>query len=180
MTETLKPIITAAELNGIVCALARRITLDYASKTPVMIGLLKGSFIFMADLVRAITIPVEVDFIRTSRYGMSDTPSNEAAVTMDTELDIMDIKGRDVLLVDEIIDRGRTVEGVLARLRTMRPASVKLMALLMRRNAGVEPPKPDYLGTTIGEGFVVGYGLDSKERYRNLPDICVIEEGKGG
>ncbi len=177
MTETLKTIITAAELNEIVRGLGSRITLDYASKTPVMIGLLKGSFIFMADLVRSITIPVEVDFIRTSRYGMSDTPSNEAAVTIDTDLDI---RGRDVILVDDIIDTGRTVEGVLARLRTMRPASIKLMALLMRRNAGVECPKPDYLGTTIGEGFVVGYGLDYKERYRHLPDVCVIEEGRGG
>jgi hypoxanthine phosphoribosyltransferase len=176
MTERLKLIIPKEDIHAIVERLAKELRDDYASKNPVFVCVLKGSFVFMADLVRAVNIPLEVAFIRSIRYGKSDSPSPEATITKDIEADI---EGRDVILVEDIIDRGLTINALVAHLKAKRPASIKKCALLSRRTKGMARVKVDYSGTTVGKGFVVGYGLDYKERYRHLPALYIIED-KGG
>jgi hypoxanthine phosphoribosyltransferase len=173
----LKPIIPPEEVHLIVERLARDIQRDYSSKNPVLVGVLKGSFVFMADLIRALDIPVEVDFIHAVRYGTRDRPSTEAKIIKDIETDI---KGREVIVVEDIIDGGVTMKALLKHLEAKQPASIKLCALLLRDTERSAEVKVDYLGTTVGKGFVVGYGLDCKEHFRHLPGLYVIEDKKGG
>jgi hypoxanthine phosphoribosyltransferase len=172
----LKLIIPPEEIRKIVERLAGEIRHDCSKKNPVLVGVLKGSFVFMADLVRALEMPVEVDFIRAIRYGIRDRPSKEARIIKDIETNI---EGRDVIVVEDIIDGGVTMKALVEHLKAKRPASIKLCALLLRSTIRAEV-KIDYLGTTVSEGFVVGYGLDLKEQYRHLPALYVIEDKKGG
>ena len=171
MARTLKPFITERRLQARVRALGRTIRADYAGRDLVLDGILKGSFIFMADLARAIRLPLTCDFMRVSSYG-SGTSSN-GTVKMDFDLS-HPIRGRHVLLVEDIVDTGWTLDHVLKELRRKKPASLRLAALLQKpARTRVEVPI-DYLGFTIPDRFVVGYGLDFDGRYRNLPHLAVL------
>lgn len=171
MARSLKPFISERRLASRVRALGRAIRADYRDRDLVLVGILKGSFIFMADLARAIDLPLTCDFMRVSSYG-SGTSSN-GTVKMDFDLS-HPIRGRHVLLVEDIVDTGWTLAHVLKELRRKKPASLRLAALLQKpARTRVEVPI-DYLGFTIPDRFVVGYGLDFDGRYRNLPHLAVL------
>ena len=156
-------------------ALGAEITRDLAGSTPFVIGILKGSFIFFADLVRAIDLPVACEFIGISSYGNSTESSGVVQITRDLGASI---EGRDVLVVEDIIDTGLTMRYLLENLRTRRPRSLKVCTLLHKpANARVEVPI-DYVGFVIPNEFVVGYGLDYAGRYRNLPFIGIYHGPK--
>ena len=171
MARSLKPFISERRLASRVRALGRAIRTDYRGRDLILVGILKGSFIFMADLARAIDLPLTCDFMRVSSYG-SGTSSN-GTVKMDFDLS-HPIRGRHVLLVEDIVDTGWTLDHVLKELRRKKPASLRLAALLQKpARTRVEVPI-DYLGFTIPDRFVVGYGLDFDGRYRNLPHLAVL------
>ncbi|HHL39815.1 MAG TPA: hypoxanthine phosphoribosyltransferase [Deltaproteobacteria bacterium] len=161
------------EIGEIVGRLASRISADYGATTPVLVGILKGSFVFLADLCRALSIPHEVDFIRTSSYGRDGTPSSEVHILKDTELAV---EGRHVIVVEDIVDRGATLTALLRHMEAKRPASIRVCALLRRAPAGPGPLDAaiHYLGAVVGEGFVVGYGMDYREGLRGLPDLYTV------
>jgi hypoxanthine phosphoribosyltransferase len=157
------PFITETEIQKIVSGLAKEIEKDYDGKELVMICPLKGSVPFFADLVRKIHLPVFVDFVHVS------SPKGESVrILRDIS---MDITGRHVLIVEEIIDAGRTLSFLKTRLFSSNPASVKIVTLLDKPARRELPIKPDYVGRTIDDRFVIGYGLDSEERGRNYKDI---------
>ena len=168
-----KVVITREEIANKVAELATQLRKDYREKNPLLIGILKGSFVFMSDLVRAMDIPVEIDFVRLASYGAGKNSSGKVKLIKDVETPIKD---RHVLVVEDIIDRGLTVQFLLDYLSFRKPASLKLCALFdkpLRRK--VEVPI-DYVGFTVPDAFVVGYGLDLNEKFRHLPDLCVLEE----
>lgn len=172
MTRSLKPFISARRLQARVRALGRAIRADYRGRELVLIGILKGSFIFMADLARAIELPLTCDFMRVSSYGAGAVSSGRIAMHFDLS---HPIRGRHVLLVEDIVDTGWTLDHVLRRLRRKKPSSLRLAALLHKpQRTRVEVPI-DYLGFTIPDRFVVGYGLDFGGRYRNLPHLAVLD-----
>lgn len=171
MARSLKPFISERRLLARVRALGRAIRKDYKGRDLVVVGILKGSFIFMADLARAIDLPITCDFLRVSSYGSGTVSSGR--VRMDFDLS-HPITGKHVLLVEDIVDTGWTLDHVLREIRRRRPASLKLAALLHKPDrTRVEVPI-DYLGFTIPDRFVVGYGLDFDGRYRNLRHIAVL------
>jgi hypoxanthine phosphoribosyltransferase len=162
----------AAEIDSAVHRMAAEISKDYAGSEPLLVGVLLGSFVFVADLVRAMTIPCQVDFIRARSYGKTMTSSGAVEVTKDIETDLA---GRHVIIVEDILDTGLTIDFVTDRIKAGHPASVAICALLVR--TGTEPP--DYHGFITPRGFVVGYGIDYAERYRSLPDIWAVEGTEG-
>ncbi len=151
--------------------LAAQISADYAGKEFVLVGILKGAVVFMADLMRCIPLPVAVDFIRAASYGKSTEPSRNVVITKDIETDV---RGKHVLLVDTVIDTGATLHCILGKLSAKRPASLETVVLLDKKARRVAPIQPDYAGFEIPDVFVVGYGLDFAERYRNLPFVGVL------
>ena len=161
------------EIAAAVKSLAENINKDYQDKSPLFISILKGSFIFMADLVRSLEFPVEVEFIRLSSYGRGTKSSGKVKVVQGLR---SEIAGRDVLVVEDIVDTGITISFLLDYLQKKQPASLKLCALTDKPSRRQVPVNIDYLGLTIPDEFLVGYGLDWDEKFRNLPDICVIEE----
>jgi len=164
---------TQSEIASTVERLAAEVSRDYREKNPLCIGILKGSFVFMADLVRLLDFPLEVDFIRLSSYGSGRQTSGTVKVVGDIS---SKVKGRHVLVVEDIIDTGITVAFLLDHLKKEKPASLELCTLLdkpSRRRVTVEI---NYLGNTVPDKFLVGYGLDFDEKYRNLPDIYYLEE----
>jgi len=175
VAQTLKPYISERRLAARVRALGRAIRADYLERDRgrdlVLVGILKGSFIFMADLARAIDLPLTCDFMRVSSYGSRTTSSGE--VKMDLDLS-QPVKGKDVLLVEDIVDTGRTLNHVLKGLRGRKPASLRLAALLHKPERTHVKVPIDYLGFTIPDRFVVGYGLDFDGRYRNLRHLAVL------
>ena len=166
-------IIPRGEVADIVARLAAEITRDYKGKNPLLIGILKGSFVFMADLVRCLDFPLEVDFIRLSSYGSSTETTGSVKVEQPLR---SKVRGRHVLVVEDIVDTGITVSFLMAYLKKKKPASVRLCALLDKPSRRRTPVTIDYLGATVPDRFIVGYGIDCAEEYRNLPDICVLEE----
>jgi len=171
VARTLKPFITERRLQARVRALGRAIRSDYAGRDLVLVGILKGSFIFMADLARAIALPLTCDFMRVSSYGSGTVSSGRIRMEFDLS---HPVKGKDVLLVEDIVDTGWTLNHVLNELRKKKPASLRLAALLHKpARTRVDVPI-DYLGFTIPDRFVVGYGLDFDGRYRNLPYVAVL------
>lgn len=136
-------------------------------------GVLKGAFIFMADLIRAIGVPCRVDFVRLASYGGSCQSSGKVLITKDLETSIA---GRDVLIVEDIVDTGLTLSCLVKTLREREPASLKVCAFLDKKERRKVPFEADYVGFTIPDGFVVGYGLDFNENYRFLPDVCVLHD----
>lgn len=152
--------------------LAERISEDYRGKSILMVGILKGAVIFLADLVRHITVPVSLDFIAVSSYGKASESSGVVQILKDLN---ESIEGRHVVLVEDIVDTGLTLKYLIENLNTRKPASLKICTLLdkpSRRRADVSP---DYSGFIIPDKFVVGYGLDFGEKYRNLREIAVLE-----
>jgi hypoxanthine phosphoribosyltransferase len=161
-------VFTAEEIARQVQLLASRISEDYAGKEVVLIGVLKGAFIFLADLVRQLTIPVELDFIRVASYGTGTESSGKIRITTDVELDL---RGRDVLIVEDIVDSGLTTAFLKEHLANKKPRSVKICALLDKRERRTVSIPLEYVGLQLEKGFVVGYGLDCNEGNRQLPGI---------
>ncbi|HLZ19609.1 MAG TPA: hypoxanthine phosphoribosyltransferase [Smithellaceae bacterium] len=145
---------------------------DFAAGEVIVVGVLKGSFIFMADLIREITIPCRTDFIRAASYGDGSESSGRITITKDIELDIA---GRDVLIVEDIIDTGLTLKSIVDTLKGRNPRSLKVCAFLDKRKRRKVPFEADYVCFAIDDGFVIGYGLDFNEEYRYLPDVYVVQ-----
>ena len=171
MPEEMIPVLSRAEIAKKVKTLAQRISEDYAGKELIVIGVLKGGFIFMADLIRELTIPVQVDFVRLASYGSNTTSSGTIQVTKETELDIRD---RDVLIVEDIIDSGLTIAYLLRHLKSFSPKSVKVCTFVDKTERREVQVSIDYAGLMVEHGFLVGYGLDFDEKYRALPAIYRI------
>ncbi|NVM56620.1 MAG: hypoxanthine phosphoribosyltransferase [Desulfobacterales bacterium] len=168
MSAEMIPVLSRAEIAQKVKTLAHRVSKDYAEKELRIIGVLKGVFIFMADLVRELTIPVQIDFIRLASYGSNTVSSGNIQVTKEIELDI---KGQDVLVVEDIVDSGLTIARILEYLKQFSPKSVKVCALIDKTERRQVNVSIDYVGHVVEHGFLVGYGLDFDEKYRALPDI---------
>jgi len=163
--------ISSTELNRCVELLAERINRDYEGKNLVLIGILKGAFIFMADLARRLDMPVKVDFVRLASYGDQAQTSGKVRITKDVELSL---QGSHVLIVEDIVDSGITLRWLLDYIRGRCPESVKICALIDKlERREVEVPI-DYVGIKVDSGFLVGYGLDYSENHRNLPAIYEV------
>lgn len=169
----MRVLVTQEDLERRVAELAAEIERDYAGSDRLLcIGVLKGSVFFMVDLLKRLTIPVAIDFFQTSSYGSSKTPG-EVRIRKDVDVSV---RGMDVLLVEDIVDTGHTLNTILGLLRFRGARSVKLCALLDKKEAREVEIPIDYSGFEIENLFVVGYGLDFDERYRNLPYIAVLDE----
>lgn len=169
-TEVLFP---KAVIDRRVRELAGEITRDYAGREILVVGVLKGAFVFMADLIRGIGIPCSVDFVRLASYGDGSVSSGHVRITKDLETPI---EGQDVLIVEDIIDTGVTLSRLVEVLRGRRPASLRVCVFLDKLARRQVPFAADYVGFTISDGFVVGYGLDFNEKYRFLPDVCLLRD----
>jgi len=163
---------TKEEIKTAVKKLVAEIGKDYRGKHPILIGILKGSFVFMADLIRLLDFPLEVEFIRLSSYGRGTESSGKIKVVQGLH---SSIKGRDVLVIEDIVDTGFTAAFLLDYLRRKRPTSLKLCALTDKPSRRQVPVTIDYLGFTVPNKFIVGYGIDWNEKFRYLPDICFVE-----
>ncbi len=161
-----------AEIAAAVSRLAEEITRDFHDKNPLLIGILKGVFVFMADLVRLLDFPLEVDFVRLSSYGSGRQTSGKIKVVQGLS---SVVTGRDVLVVEDIVDTGITVAFLLDYLKKQKPASLRLCSLTDKPSRRQVPVTIDYLGFTVPDKFLVGYGLDFDEKFRHLPDICYLE-----
>ena len=163
---------TEEQLKNRVGEIARQIESDYAGKEVMFIGILRGSFVFMADLCRAVELPCTLDFMSVSSYGSGTTSSGQIQIIKDLS---EDITGRHVIVVEDILDSGNTLSYLLNILEHRHPASVRLCALLDKPERRVKPVELHYSGFTIPDAFVVGYGLDYAEKYRNLPYIGILK-----
>jgi hypoxanthine phosphoribosyltransferase len=171
-TYVIDEMISAKAIAARVEALAREISEFYAGTDKlVVVGLLRGSFVFIADLVREIDLPVEVDFLEVSSYGNATTSSREVRILKDLR---GEIEGRDVLVVEDIVDTGHTLNRVLEILRTRRPARLEVCALLDKPTRREVEVKAKWVGFEIPDRFVVGYGIDFAQRNRNLPHIGAV------
>ena len=169
--EAIDPLIEQAAISARVAELGAQITTDYAGRELLLLTVLRGSFVFAADLARAIDLPLTIDFMGLRSYGDDTKSSGVVQITRDLS---QSIEGVDVLIVEDIVDTGLTMDYLLKNLATRGPASLKLVSLL-HKPARTEVEVPiDYLGFTIEDAFVVGYGLDAAQRYRNLPYIGVL------
>jgi hypoxanthine phosphoribosyltransferase len=164
-------LITEGALKKRVAALARKIQRDYSGKELVIVALLNGTVLFLADLIRRLEMPLRLDFIGVSSYGSGTVPG-ELVFTKELRLDV---RGRDVLLLDDILDTGRTLKKTIQNLRNLKPRSIKICVLLEKKARRAEQIKADYVGFQIPDEFVVGYGLDHAERYRNLPFVGILK-----
>ena len=160
------------QLKARVREIAGQIDRDFAGKEPMLISVLRGSFIFMADLMRSITLPCTVDFMAVSSSGAGTTSSGQVKITKDLS---ESIEGRDIIVVEDILDSGNTLSYLLQILQARHPASMKLCTLLDKPDRRIKPVHVDYSGFSIPDEFVVGYGLDFAEKYRNLPYIGVLK-----
>jgi len=163
-------VVTAEQLEERITALGKEITEDYQGRAPLLVGVLKGAFMFMSDLARAVALPVEFDFMAVSSYGSATKTSGVVRIVKDLDLDL---SGRDVILVEDIVDSGLTLSYVRKNLLARGPATLEVCALLVREGLQKRDPELRYVGFHIPPEFVIGYGLDIGERYRNLPFVCV-------
>ena len=161
-------LVSEEELHQINARLGAQITKDYADKNLLVVGILKGSVLFMADLIREIQLPCKLDFLAVSSYGGDTRSSGVVKIVKDIDIELEDY---DVLLVEDILDSGRTLSYVCDMLRTRHPASIRVATFLDKPERRVVDLKADYVGTSVPDEFVVGYGLDFDQRYRNLPYI---------
>ncbi len=164
-------LISRTQLDRRVRELARQIERDFAGRDLVVVSLLNGTVLFLADLIRSLDMPLRLDFMGVSSYG-TGTISRELVFTKELRLDV---RGRDVLLVDDILDTGKTLKTVIAKLQRLHPRQIKTCVLLNKPARRVEQIQADYSGFEIPDLFVVGYGLDYAERYRNLPFVGVLK-----
>jgi hypoxanthine phosphoribosyltransferase len=169
----LEPRFEEAEIRETVRRLGREISDAYRGECPILVGVLKGAFVFLADLVRELTVPFEIDFVRARSYNSGTVSSGHVQIIKDIETDV---RGRHVLVIEDIADTGLTLETVVTRIRAAAPASVKRCALLVRSGS----PAPDFVGLTVTPGFVVGYGIDYDEQYRGLRDIRALPMRRDG
>src|SRR5581483_8213798 len=169
--EVARVLIPEARIAERVRGLSREVARDFRGREMVIVSLLNGTVMFLADLIRHISLPLRLDFIGVSSYG-SGTESRKLVFTKELRLDV---RGRDVLLVDDILDTGRTLTKVVAKLRALKPRRIKICVLLDKAARRVEPIEADYSGFDIPDSFVVGYGMDHAERYRNLPFVGVLK-----
>ena len=160
------------QLKNRVREIAQQITADYQGKEIMLISVLRGSFVFMADLCRAIDLPCTLDFMAVSSYGKGTKSSGQVQITKDLSEDISD---RHIIVVEDILDSGNTLSYLLKILENRHPASIRLCTLLDKPDRRVEPVEVHYSGFTIPDAFVVGYGLDYAEKYRNLPYIGILK-----
>jgi hypoxanthine phosphoribosyltransferase len=170
-------LITEDEIKAKVESLAKQISSDYAGEDLLLVGVLKGAFVFMADLARALKLPIDLDFMAVSSYGSATKSSGVVRILKDLDYEI---SGRHVLLVEDIIDSGLTISYLLRYLRARRPASLKICSLLWKRGQQAAPFDVDYPGFEIPAVFVVGFGLDYAEKYRNLPYVGVLKPSSYG
>ena len=173
----LEPLLTATQIQTRIAEMGAQIARDYAGRNPLLLGVLKGAFVFMSDLVRAIDLKVGVEFMAISSYGAETRSSGEVKIVKDLDVPI---EGRDLIVVEDIVDTGLTLSYLLANLRSRGAESVKLAALLNKQERRLREVEIDYLGFDIPDAFVVGYGLDFAERYRNLPYIAVLKDPAQG
>jgi hypoxanthine phosphoribosyltransferase len=171
--EVERVLITEEEIAQRVRALSAELTRDFEGRELVVVAVLNGTVMFLADLIRHLSLPLRLDFIGTSSYG-AGTEAGELVFTKELRLDV---RGRDVLLVDDILDTGKTLRRVLAKLHELKPREIKTCVLLEKAARRVENVRADYIGFSIPDLFVVGYGLDYAERYRNLPFVGVLRPG---
>ena len=167
-------VVAEDELQARIAQLGKEITEDYRGRPPLLVCVLKGAFIFMADLARAIDLPVEFDFMAVSSYGSATKTSGVVRIVKDLDLDLSD---RHVIIVEDIIDSGLTLSYLRKNLAARHPASLEVCALLLREGADAAALDLRYVGFTIPQAFVIGYGLDVGERYRSLPFVCIYEDG---
>ena len=172
MTERLLPMLTTEQIAARVHELGAQITRDYTGHNLVLVCVLKGSFVFASDLMRQIDLPLRVDFLGVRSYGEGTESSGVVQITQDLS---RPIEHEDVLIVEDIVDTGLTIAHLMDLLRTRAPSSIKVCSLLHKPARAKVKIGIDYLGFTIEDRFVVGYGLDFAERYRNLPYIGVVE-----
>lgn len=167
-----KPIVTQEQMRARIRELGRQISTDYANRELVLVGILKGAYCFYADLARAIRIPLRVDFLVVTSYGSKAKTSGKVKMVTDlTE----DIKGKDVILVEDIVDSGLTAEFLTNKLARRKPKSIKVCTLLSKPDRRAVNVKIDYVGFEIPNHYVVGYGLDYQQQYRNLPYLAVLD-----
>jgi hypoxanthine phosphoribosyltransferase len=163
------------EIASKIKLLAQEIKRDYKDKNPILISILKGSFIFLADLIRELDFPLEVEFVRFSSYGKGKKSSGKIEVIQGV---IFEVENRHVLIVDDIVDSGLTCKFLKDILIEKKAASVKVCALSSKPSQHTVPVNIDYSGLIVPDKFVVGYGLDFNQKFRNIPDICILEENK--
>jgi hypoxanthine phosphoribosyltransferase len=166
------PLFSADEIAARINALAAEIDRDYQGKEILIIAVLKGSFLFVADLIRAVKTPSIIDFVRLASYGSATQSSGIIEVRKDLE---MSIKDKHVLVVEDIVDSGLTLESLRTMLLNRQPASLKICTLIDKQAQRVTTVQVDYIGFSMDDGFIVGYGLDLDEKFRDLPDIRVVE-----
>jgi hypoxanthine phosphoribosyltransferase len=172
-----KVLITADDIDEMIARLAKQITEDYRGKDLLLVGVLKGAFVFMADLAREIDLPIEFDFMAVSSYGSATKSSGVVRILKDLDYEI---SGRDVLLVEDIIDSGLTINYLLRYLEARQPASLEICSLFWKKGEQAVPMEVKYPGFEIPPVFIVGYGLDYAEKYRNLPYIGVLKPSAYG
>lgn len=164
---------SAEEIRNKVKELAKQIESDYAGEELLVVGILKGASVFCADLIREIDLDVRMDFMVVSSYGTSTSSSGTVKIIKDLDVDI---KGKNVLIVEDIIDSGLTLSSLVAALKTREPKSLKLCTLLDKPQRRTSDITVDYVGYVIEDKFIVGYGIDYAEKYRNLPYIGIVED----
>lgn len=163
---------TEEQLAEITQKIGAQINEDYKDKNLLLVSVLKGSLVFMADLMRHIDIPCAIDFLAVSSYGNSTTSSGEVRILKDLD---QSLEGKDILVVEDILDSGNTLSFLLKNLSARKPASIRLCTLLDKPERRKAPIKADYVGAEVEDKFIVGYGLDYAEKYRNLPYIGVLK-----
>ncbi len=173
MTELARVLFGREDIHRRVDELGRTITGDYVGREPVLISVLKGGTVFLADLIRQIPLPLETHLMAISPYGANEESMGRVRILLDVEIDLTD---RDVLLVEDIVDTGLTLSYLLSILRSRHPASLEVCTLLDRSIRRIVPLNPRYVGFDCPDSFVVGYGLDFEQRYRNLADILEISD----
>lgn len=167
----LHPLISKEQITSIVSDLASRISGDYGQKELVLVCVLKGAFMFLSDLVRHLPMPVQIDFVRLASYGSGMKSSGRIEITKDIEVSV---EGKDVIIVEDIIDSGRTIQFLKERLALSKPRTVKVCTLLDKKARREVEMEADYVGKEVDDVFIVGYGIDFNEAYRNLPQIYYV------
>ena len=172
MADVLSTLISEADLHARIDALGVQIDADYGGEDLLLVGVLKGSFLFLADLSKRLGTNVSIDFVQTSSYGGGKSSSGVVQIRKDLDINI---EGKNVLLVEDIVDTGLTLTHLRELLSVRKPKSLKVVSLLSKPEARVHKTQIEYVGFEIPNAFVVGYGLDYAERYRNLPYIAILQ-----
>ena len=173
MEQDIQEVLYSSEyLSQVVAGLGRRISEDYRGKNLLLVSVLKGSVVFMADLMRAITIPCSIDFMAVSSYGSGTKTSGVVKIIKDLDINL---QGKDLLMVEDILDSGMTLQYIRDMLQQRNPSSIKLCTLFDKPERRTVDIYPDYFGAIVPDAFIVGYGLDYDEKYRNLPYVGILK-----